>query len=77
MTGVGNSGACFERKVGADSVFGMEDDMKKKPDAGKDEKVSFDEYLALQNELDETRKKYGVEVKEGRISRAISNFFDK
>ena len=51
--------------------------MKLKPDAKKDERVSFDEYLALQNELDETRKKYGVEVKEGRISRAISNFFDK
>ncbi len=44
---------------------------------GKKNDVSFDDYLALQKELDETRKKYGVEVKEGRISRAISNFFDR
>lgn len=51
--------------------------MKLKPGAKKDEKVNFEEYLALQNELDETRKKYGVEVKEGKVSRAISNFFDK
>lgn len=51
--------------------------MKLKPGAKKDEKVNFEEYLALQNELDETRQKYGVEVKEGRVSRAISGFFDK
>ena len=51
--------------------------MKLKTDKKKDEKVNFDDYLALQKELDETRKKYGVEVKEGKVSRAISNFFDK
>lgn len=61
--------ALFERK---------RNDMGKKSDSkGKENNVSFDDYLALQKELDETRKKYGVEVKEGRISRAISNFFDK
>ncbi len=51
--------------------------MKLKTDKKKDEKVNFDDYLALQKELDETRQKYGVEVKEGKVSRAISNFFDK
>ena len=48
--------------------------MKLKTDKKKDEKVNFDDYLALQKELDETRQKYGVEVKEGKVSRAISNF---
>ena len=51
--------------------------MKLKTDKKKDEKGNFDDYLALQKELDETRQKYGVEVKEGKVSRAISNFFDK
>lgn len=51
--------------------------MKLKTDKKKDEKVNFDDYLALQKELDETRQRYGVEVKEGKVSRAISNFFDK
>ena len=51
--------------------------MKLKTDKKKDEKVNLDDYLALQKELDETRQKYGVEVKEGKVSRAISNFFDK
>ncbi len=51
--------------------------MKLKTDKKKDEKVNFEDYLALQKELDETRQKYGVEVKEGKVSRAISNFFDK
>lgn len=50
---------------------------KKSDSKGKENNVSFDDYLALQKELDETRKQYGVEVKEGKISRAISNFFDK
>ena len=50
---------------------------KKSGSKGKENEVSFDDYLALQKELDETRKEYGVEVKESRISRAISNFFDK
>ena len=51
--------------------------MKLKTDKKKDEKVNFDDYLALQKELDETREKHGLEVKEGKVSRAISNFFDK
>lgn len=50
---------------------------KKSNSNGKENNVSFDDYLALQKELDETRKQYGVEVKEGKISRAISHFFDK
>lgn len=50
---------------------------KKSDSKGKENNVSFDDYLALQKELDETRKQYGVEVKEGKISRAISHFFDK
>lgn len=45
--------------------------------SGKRQEVSITDYLALQNELDETREKYGVEVQEGRVSKAISNFFDR
>lgn len=55
--------------------MGKRTDLKEKKSNNSD--VSFDDYLALRNELDETRKEYGVEVKESRISRAISNFFDK
>ena len=51
--------------------------MEKKFGSGKKQDVSFDDYLALQQELDRTRKEYGIEVKEGRISRIISGFFDK
>ena len=51
--------------------------MGKKSGSKEKNDVSFDDYLALQKELDETRKQYGVEVKEGRISRAISGFFDR
>lgn len=43
------------------------------------ERVSPEEYLALQQELEETKRKYGVvdEPKpEGRISRAISKAFE-
>ena len=50
---------------------------KKNRQKGKTNDVSFDDYLALQKELDETRKEYGVEVKEGKISKAISYFFEK
>lgn len=51
--------------------------MGKKNNLNEKNDVSIDDYLALRKELDETRKEYGVEVKEGRISRAISNFFDR
>lgn len=46
----------------------------------KKEQVSLEEYLALQQELEETKKQYGIvdEPKpEGRISRIISSFFDR
>lgn len=51
---------------------------KPKEKADKSE-VSFEEYYAAQQELEELQKKYGVEEepkKEGRISRKISSFFD-
>ena len=62
----------FRRSLKGKSNMGKKSNLN-----GKKNDVSFDDYLALQKELDETRKKYGVEVKEGRISRAISNFFDR
>ena len=46
----------------------------------KKEHVSPEEYFALQRELEETKRKYNIPdepEKEGRISRAISNFFDR
>lgn len=46
----------------------------------KKEQVSPEEYFALQRELEETKRKYGIvdePEKEGRISRAISGFFDR
>lgn len=46
----------------------------------KKEHVSPEEFLALQQELEETKRRYGIEdepVPEGRISRAISGFFDR
>ena len=51
--------------------------MKKDP---KQERVSPEEYYSLMQELDETKQQYGVEdepVPEGRVSRAISGFFDR
>jgi len=41
--------------------------------------ATFEEYLRAKAELDELQEKYGIEPeqKEGRISRAISNFFDR
>ena len=50
--------------------------MKKNSDSKKQE-VSMEEYLAAKAELDAVREEYGVKPKEGKISRAISNFFDK
>ena len=54
--------------------------MSKKQQKAKSEHVSVEEMLLLQMELEETKRKYGVEdepKKEGRISRAISAFFDR
>lgn len=51
--------------------------MSKNP---KKERVSPEEYFALQQELEETKRQYGIvdePKKEGRISRAISAFFDR
>lgn len=48
--------------------------------SSKKEQVSPEEYFALQRELEETKRQYGIvdePAKEGRISRAISNFFDR
>lgn len=41
--------------------------------------ATFEEYFKAKAELDELQEKYGIEPeqKEGRISRAISNFFDR
>lgn len=50
--------------------------MKKDP---KEEQVSPEEYYALMQELEETKQQYGIVDEprpEGRISRAISGFFD-
>ena len=41
------------------------------------EKVTFEEYLQAKGELEELEKKYGIEPEQGRISKAISNFFDR
>lgn len=51
--------------------------MKKDP---RKERVSPEEYYALVQELEETKQQYGVtdEPKpEGRVSRAVSGFFDR
>jgi len=51
----------------------------KKTDSGKAKKqeVTMEEYLAAKAELDAVREEYGVKPREGRISRAISEFFNK
>ena len=54
--------------------------MSKKQPKAKSEDVSAEDMLLLQMELEETKRKYGIEDeprKEGRISRAISAFFDR
>lgn len=54
--------------------------MGKKQPKVKSESVSAEDMLLLQMELEETKRKYGIEdepKKEGRISRAISGFFDR
>ena len=51
--------------------------MSKNP---KKERVSPEEYFALQRELEETKRKYGIvdePKKEDWIYRAISTFFDR
>lgn len=41
------------------------------------EEVTMAEYLAAKAELDAVREEYGIKPKEGKISGAISNFFNK
>lgn len=41
------------------------------------EEVSMSELLAAQLELQVVKKEYGVQEKEGRISRMISSFFER
>lgn len=50
---------------------------KKGAGEAKKEEVTFDEYLAAKSELDELKREYGLAPEEGRISGAISNFFNK
>lgn len=46
-----------------------------------EKEATLEEYYRLQCELDELQEKYGIEPedkpKEGKISKAITNFFDK
>ena len=52
--------------------------MSKKQPKANNEDVSVEDMLLAQMELDELRRKYGIEdgaKREGRISRAISGFF--
>lgn len=50
----------------------------KKTDSDKaKQEVTMEEYLAAKAELDAVREEYGVQPKEGKISRAVSNFFNK
>ena len=53
------------------------DSGKAKSGKGKREEVTMEEYLAAKSELDAVREEYGIQPKEGRISRAVSNFFNK
>ena len=53
------------------------DSCKAKTGKEKREEVTMKEYLAAKAELDAVREEYGVRPKEGKISRAISNFFNK
>ena len=53
------------------------DSGKAKTGKTKREEVTMKEYLAAKAELDAVREEYGVRPKEGKISRAISNFFNK
>ena len=41
------------------------------------QEVSFEEYLAAKGELEQLEKEHGVAPEEGKISKAISTFFDR
>lgn len=53
------------------------DSGKAKSGKGKREEVTMEEYLAAKAELDAVREEYGIRPKEGKLSRAVSNFFNK
>lgn len=53
------------------------DSGKAKSGKAKREEVTMEEYLAAKAELDAVREEYGIRPKEGKISRAILNFFNK
>ena len=53
------------------------DSGKAKTGKAEREEVTMKEYLAAKAELDAVREEYGIRPKEGKISRAISNFFNK
>ena len=52
---------------------------KQKTEQQPERRVTLEEYLQAKAELEELQKKHGIapEQKEGPISRAISNFFDR
>ncbi|MBQ2854297.1 MAG: TM2 domain-containing protein [Oscillospiraceae bacterium] len=41
------------------------------------QEVSFEEYLSAKGELEELEEKYGLAPEEGKLSKAISTFFDR
>lgn len=59
--------------------YRLPDRGKQAPQKQPEKQVTLEEYLAAKSELEELEKKYGLaeERKEGPISRAISNFFDR
>ncbi len=47
-----------------------------RPDRKKGD-ADISEFIALQQELSDVKKKYGIEEKEGRLSKLISSFFER
>lgn len=53
---------------------------KDKKERSQEEKVTLGQYMAAKNELEELKREHGIEdepVKEGKISRRISAFFER
>ena len=42
-----------------------------------EKEVTIEEYMRAKAELDELQEKYGLEPEQGKISKAISDFFDR
>lgn len=51
--------------------------MKSRKDSELLSQEELDEYVALQRELNELKAQHGEPMPEGRVSRAISGFFDR